>query len=204
MNSLTNIMFAFVSGLLGLGLGFVGMWLYFRWKKPNRTTLQATTLLEKVRRVCKVVTVEGEFTEIVNVQNEKWWAGFVPQNKKALIVIKAKVMVGYDMQKVQLTPLADQRCIRVDRMPEPEVLSIEDEIVYFDLRQSIFNPFKGKEHAELHAKAKETIREKVKESELPAVAEKQAMQLIALISEIAAIEGWTIDTTKLLDEKTKG
>ena len=60
---------------LGLILGAIMMyWIFsfFRKKKSKElTTHQSTVLLEKIRSVCKLISVEGDFAEIYKYENTK-------------------------------------------------------------------------------------------------------------------------------------
>ena len=61
--------------LLGLILGAILMyWLFslFRKKRSKELTKQqSTVLLDKIRSVCKLVSVEGDFAEIYHYENTK-------------------------------------------------------------------------------------------------------------------------------------
>ena len=90
---------------LGLILGAICMyWLYgfFQKKKSKELTVhQSHVLLEKIKSVCKLVSVEGDFAEIYKYENTKErFMSLVSSKKKALIVINAKAQIGYDLKKV--------------------------------------------------------------------------------------------------------
>jgi hypothetical protein len=61
--------------LLGLILGSIAMyWLFsfFRRKQSKETTeVQSTVLLERIKNVCKLISVEGDFAEIYKYENTR-------------------------------------------------------------------------------------------------------------------------------------
>ena len=91
---------------LGLLLGAIGtywVFTFFRGKKTKEiTTHQSTVLLEKMKSVCKLISVEGEFAEIYKYENVKDFMSLVSSKKKALVVIKAKAHIGYDLSKLMM------------------------------------------------------------------------------------------------------
>ena len=62
---------------LALGLLIGALLMYWAYalsnqkKKKELTTQQSSILLEKVRSVCKLVSVEGDFAEIYRYENRK-------------------------------------------------------------------------------------------------------------------------------------
>ena len=60
---------------------------------PRRHVVQdSTVVMEKVQKVLKLVTVEGQFSEI-HQHSEYYGYDISPLRKKALIRVKAKVLV---------------------------------------------------------------------------------------------------------------
>ena len=114
--------------ILGLILGAILMyWVYslFRKKKNKEITeQQSTVILNKIRSVCKLVSVEGDFAEIYHYENTKdSFMSLFRSKKKALIVIKAKAHIGCDLNKLDLKAENDKKTIVLSHFPEPEVLS---------------------------------------------------------------------------------
>jgi hypothetical protein len=70
-------------------------------------TISSTILLERVRPVLKLITVEGEFNEIYDSRSSasmfEILKSFTPFQKRALLRIKARVSVGYDMESMDLS-----------------------------------------------------------------------------------------------------
>lgn len=95
--------------LLFIGLIGGAIFSYFIFAKfsasKKRTTIesQSVILMEKIKSVCKLVTVEGDFAEIYHYESvkEKFFS-LLTGKKKALILIDAKAHVGFDLSKIKL------------------------------------------------------------------------------------------------------
>lgn len=194
---------------LGLILGAIAMyWVFslFRKKKSKElTTHQSTVLLERIKSVCKLISVEGDFAEIYKYENTKeHFMSLVSSKKKALIVIKAKAQIGYDLKKILMHADEGKRKIILANFPEPEVLSIEPELDFYDIKNGLFNSFTPDDLTSLNKEAKKHIMDKIPESGLMETARKEALQTVLLIEKIVETIGWKLDYTALeITEKQK-
>jgi len=188
--------------VLGLLLGAIATyWAYtfFKKKQSKEVTLhQSTVLLEKIRSVSKLVSVEGEFAEIYKYENTKErFLSLVSSKKKALVVINAKAQIGYDLKKVEIQSDVDNKRIILTNFPQPEVLSIEPELEFYDIQNGMFNSFSPKDLTTLNNEAKNHILEKIPESGLMETARKEALQAVLLMESIVATIGWKLDYSAL-------
>jgi hypothetical protein len=194
--------------LLGLVLGAIGMyWMFmiFR-KKSNRehTKHQSTVLLEKIKSVCKLISVEGDFAEIYNYENSTdHFMNLITSKKKALIVINAKAQIGYDLNKIIMHADTEKRKIILTNFPQPEVLAIEPELEFYDIKNGLFNSFKPQDLTALNQEAKKHIREKIPESGLMDTARREAIEAVLLIEKIVETIGWKLDYTALEIDTSK-
>ena len=127
-----------IEAILGLILGMISMfWLFsLLRKRKNRevTEKQSVILLEKIRSVCKLITIEGDFAEIYQYENVKErFMRLISSKKKALILINAKAYIGYDLSKLEMHSNTDKKKIILKNFPEPEVITIDQEIKYYDI-----------------------------------------------------------------------
>ncbi|WP_396635797.1 DUF4230 domain-containing protein [Maribacter sp. R77961] len=187
---------------LGLILGAISMyWLFsfFRKKQSKEiTSHQATVLLEKIRSVCKLISVEGDFAEIYKYENTKErFLSLVSSKKKALIVIKAKAQIGYDLKKILMHADDGKKKIILVNFPEPEVLSITPEMEFYDVKNGLFNTFTPDDLTTLNQEAKKHILDKIPESGLMQTARKEALQTVLLIEKIVETIGWKLDYSAL-------
>ena len=59
---------------IGLAVGAIVAFLIFNYffkRKPENRQEQSVVLMEKIRTVCKFITVEGDFAEIYHYKNVK-------------------------------------------------------------------------------------------------------------------------------------
>ena len=199
----------FIEAILGLLLGVVlTYWVYGVFNQKRKKELvqhQSTVILDKIKSVCKLVSVEGDFAEIYSYENIKdGFMKILSSKKKALVVINAKAQVGYDLKKLLLKADLDKKRIILSEFPEPEVLSIEPDIQFYDIKNGLFNSFSSEDLTDLNAKAKEHIREKIPESGLLDTAKREALEAVLIIEKIVETIGWKLDYSALdLSNKEK-
>ncbi|NAS10451.1 DUF4230 domain-containing protein [Poritiphilus flavus] len=191
-----------LEAFLGLILGAILMyWLYGIFRKKKRKELtkhQSTVLLEKIKSVCKLITVEGDFAEIYQYENTKsHFMSLFTSKKKALIVINAKAQIGYNLSKILMRADNTKRKIILSNFPEPQVLSIEPELEFYDIKNDLFNAFKPDDLTALNKEAKKHILEKIPQSRLMETAKKEALEAILLIEKIVETIGWKLDYSAL-------
>ena len=183
-----------ISILVTLGL----VTLYEHWKTKKVANEQSILLLDKIKRVCKFVTVEGDFAEIYHYEDVKAkFLKLISSRKKALVVIKAKAHVGFDLSKIEMSSNAKTKTVVLSHFPQPEVLSIESDINYYDKKDGMFNRFEAADLTDLHTKAKAHIMDKVPESGLYTIAKQEALEAIHLIENLVETIGWTLDYSAL-------
>lgn len=184
--------------LLGVLVTYWGFTFYKKKEQKDLTQKQSTVLLEKIKSVCKLITVEGEFAEIYHHENIKeHFLGLLSSKRKALIVINAKVHIGYDLARVKLKANTETKQIIVEHLPQPEVLSIEPDLRYYDIKNGLFNKFASDDLTVLNKEAKQHILDKIPESRLMLTAKKEALQAILMIEKIVETIDWTLDYSAL-------
>lgn len=202
---------AFLGIIIGV-LTTTGVVTYLKsLNKKRLVNNQSILLLDKVKKVCKFITVEGDFAEIYHYEDVKEkFLKLITSKKKALVVVNAKAHVGYDLSKIQLTADKEQKKVVLTHFPEPEILTIETDLNYYDKKDGYFNKFDATDLTELHQEAKKHIEDKVPESGLFDVAKKEALEVILLMENMVETIGWKLDystliidtpETKALDEK---
>lgn len=186
--------------LLALVFG-LGIWLthaYYSQQKVEKEE-QTQVLLEKIKTVAKLVTVEGYFSEIYDYK-DYWKLDLSILRKKALLRVKAKVSVGYDLSKMKIEALPEKKLIVISHIPDPEILSIDHDIDYYDIQEGMFNSFSAKDYTELNANAKNFIRARAMESDLFLAAEEQSNQLQDMIRFMVEAAGWKLQFKSRYEE----
>ena len=200
-----DILEVFMGLILGAILMYWGFSFFRKKKSKALTTHQSIVLLEKIKSVCKLISVEGEFAEIYKYENTKErFMSLIISKKKALIVIRAKAQIGYDLKKVLMHADNAKKRIVLTNFPEPEVLSIEPELEFYDIKNGLFNTFTPDDLTSLNQEAKKHIKDKIPESGLMETARKEALEAVLLIEKIVETIGWKLDYSALeLTEKQK-
>lgn len=153
---------------------------------------KSQVLLEKIKTVAKLVTVEGYFSEIYDYQ-DYWKYDISPLRKKALVRIKAKVSVGYDLTQMKIESFPTEKRMAISNLPDPSIISIDHDLDYYDITQGTFNSFTNDDYNTINRNAKEIIRKNAEESDLFLTAEEQSNQLLDIIQFMVEGAGWTLD-----------
>jgi len=188
----------FISLIIG-GLVVLAISTYVKHlKNKKRVSSQSIILLDKIKKVCKFITVEGDFAEIYHYEDVKErFLKLVSSRKKALVVINAKAHVGFDFNKISLEANQNTKTVIIKSFPQPEILSIETNLNYYDKKDGYFNKFEAADLTALNEEAKQHILEKVPESGLYNVAKQEALESLQLIENIVETIGWTLDYQSL-------
>jgi len=197
-----------MEAVLGLVIGIlltIGVVVYIRFHDAKKLRQsQSVLLLDKIKRVCKLITVEGDFAEIYHYEDVKErFLKLISSKKKALVVINAKAHVGYDFSKVEISANTSTKTIKLHHFPQPEVLTIETNLNYYDKKDGMFNKFEASDLTELHNEAKVHILEKIPESGLFDVAKSEALETILIIESIVQTIGWKLDYSALKIDEVK-
>lgn len=191
-----NRIMTFLALMIGLLIGGLVFYFYSLKKQKKDTKDESIVLLENIRTACKVISVEGDFTDIHNHTDEKGlFFDVFKAKKKALIIIKATAYVGFDLTKATINVDSENRIIYISDIPQPEILNIETDADFYDITESTFNEFSANELTNVLKKAKLNIIEQVHQSKLINLAKKQGLEVIELIKLIAKSSDYTINIT---------
>jgi len=191
-----------VVGILFFGIIFL---LFKNRFSKNRTEEQSVVLLEKIRNVSKMITVEGDFSEIMHFEDVKdVFLSLVTSKKKAIVLANAKVLVGFDMKKIKLQSDPENKKLVLEFFPEPEVLSIETDIQYYDVKHGLFNKFAAADLSELNKKVRLNIEKKIPDSELLFSSKAKALETVKIIEQMVSTFGWNLDYEGIELKNIKG
>ncbi|MEZ4757373.1 MAG: DUF4230 domain-containing protein [Flavobacteriales bacterium] len=195
--------------LLLLGVGLLVFFITREVYRPEASTEQvdSTILLERVRPVLKLVTVEGDFLELYSHQEAKKVLGqelnFGPFQKQVILRIKARISVGYDLEGADFEVDEASHTIRLTGMDVPEVLSVEHDIDYYDMEAGVFNSFTAQDLTRIERNAKNTVRDKVKDSGLFDAAAKGKYEMIAIVKTMVESSGWSFEDASMQERTLK-
>ena len=196
-----------MEALLGLFLGAIITYWVLKYikiqKRKDMTNAQSVIIMERIRKVWKLITVEGEFAEIYHYENTKErFMSMVSSKKKAILLINAKAYVGYDLSKIKMEAVNEKKVIKLTDFPEPQILSLETDLKYYDKKEGLFNKFDSTDLTEVNAQAKDHVLLKIPESGLFDTAKSEALEAVLLIENIVETIGWTLDYQDLLLAKS--
>ena len=196
-----------MEALLGLFLGSIITYWVLKYikiqKRKDMTKSQSVIIMERIKKVWKLITVEGEFAEIYHYENTKErFMSMVSSKKKAILLINAKAYVGYDLSKIKMEAINEKKVIKLTKFPEPQILSLETDLKYYDKKEGLFNKFDSTDLTEVNAQAKEHVLLKIPESGLFDTAQSEALEAVLLIQNIVETIGWTLDYQDLLLAKS--
>ncbi|TXF75164.1 DUF4230 domain-containing protein [Chryseobacterium sp.] len=180
-----NSMMIVLMLLLGLILGGIIAFLASRKmaSSPPVITESSHTIAESMRKVFKVVSAEGHFNEIYNYEETTKLLNFIPSKKKALVIVQAKVLVGYDFEKFKWEVDEQNRRVKLLNFPPPEILSTETDYKYYNIEEQFFNLFSKDDLAKIQQNGKRQVIEAAKKSHLPEVAAEQMRMLLTELLE---------------------
>ncbi|RPD49177.1 DUF4230 domain-containing protein [Paracnuella aquatica] len=179
--------------LLGLLLGAFIMFLFWKLRSKGQTVQvreTSHTVVEGIRKVFKIVLVEGYFNELYNYEETKKLFGFIPSTKRALVIIQAKVLVGFDFEKCVWEADEKDRKIKLISFPEPEILSIEPDYKYYNFDEGMFNLLNRDDLTRIQANGKKQVELAALKSDLPRMA---AEQMRTLLTEVVQSKQWQIE-----------
>lgn len=160
--------------------------------------VSSTVLLERIRPVLKLITVEGEFSELYNYRNAEapfdWLKKFQPFQKWAILRVTGKASVGYDLEGLRLDFNDEDRTVNLVSMGRPQLLSLEHDVDYFDLEAGTFTSFTAADHSRINAQAKDLIRKAVEQSGLFEAAEIRREEMLPVLRSMVENAGWTLNT----------
>jgi hypothetical protein len=187
--------------IVAIAIGGIAAWQIFNWmygKKLRDNSQQirqeSTLLLERIEKVFKVVMAEGYFTEIYDHNSKKEFLGFFKVNKKALVIAKAKVSVGFDFAKMKVKRDETTRKLIIEEFPQAEVLSVDTDYKFYDIEQGWLNKFNHEDYTNILTEAKKVMQDKAIESDLPKVANRQ---IGLMMNQLAASMNWEVEFKQL-------
>ncbi len=159
----------------------------------SKVEVSSETILQEVRNVVKLVTVEGYFSEVFDYK-EHFGFDISPFRKKALIRTKAKVLVGFDMKDIKIDILEETKEIVISNISSPSILSIDHDLDYYDITEGTFNSFTTVDYNKMNRQSKMLIEETALKSDLFKRAKNQFNQHVELLKSLLSNYGWKLKT----------
>ncbi len=182
--------------VFGIVLGLVAMLIFFFWNKHSdeKTTLTANkALLQKeLLNVSKLIVNEGNFVDVYKYSNSKELFGEIwTSEKKALVVVNAKVMISYDLKQIEYDLDEQSKTLFITKIPDPEI-DINPDIEYYDVTSDYLNPFSAEDYNTIKKNIMSSLKEKVKASSLEVNAKDRLISELSKFYVLTQSMGWTL------------
>jgi hypothetical protein len=174
----------------------VGMYYYLKAKIFTPIVTESTTvMLERMRTVTKLTTVEGQFSEIYQ-GGEEYPIDFLGLfSKKILVRVTATVACGYDFEKMNIKIDSTNHVVTISDFPKPQVLSVDHDLDYYDVKEGTFNSFTPEEYNKINKGAKDKIEFNPAIPKLLLQSEKQKDDYLRMMDIALKSVGWKLVLT---------
>ena len=172
----------------------IGAWysgFKYRFAK-NNIEISNETILQQVKNVVKLGTVEGYFSDIYSYK-DYYGINISPFQKKALIRIKAKILAGFKLDSIDIYINDLSKTIKISNIPPPEILSIDYDLDYYDITQGTFNFFTNEDYNTMNSQSKLFIKNTAQKSDLLLKARTRLNQHFELLGALFGSYGWKLE-----------
>ncbi len=164
----------------------------FLWPNQHETTVSSQVVIEQIKDVAKLVTVEGSFSEIYSYEDSyKMFYNFLEFEKKAITTVNAKAWISYDLNQIEFEVEEANKVIRLTHIPDPEIL-IEPDFRYYDIEESVLNTFTKEDYNKIYEQSIQTLRKKIQESDLEERAQQNVVERIRSMQLLSGANGWDV------------
>jgi hypothetical protein len=161
-------------------------------KKGSTTEEESVILLKSIENISKLMLVEANFNEVYTYKDKSnVFFGFIPTEKKAIVVLNAKVQVGYDLKKIKFEINKERKELIIQSVPAEEIV-ISPDVKFFDIQTSTFTNFVAADINKVNTQAKKKIEEQIETS---GIKNNAKLQLVSSLNGIVGITntlGWRV------------
>lgn len=170
--------------------------------KNAEVDIEATTIMKSVESISKLMVLEGQFTETYTYQERsKVFFDLIPLEKKAIVILNAKVIIGYDLKKMVIFVDKENKRVVIEKLPQEEVNIIPD-IKFYDIQSSTFTSFNKDDINKVQDDAKAKIEQQIEQSTLKLQARQRLLENLNSLVQISNAIGWKVEdkTNTILQE----
>jgi len=181
---------------IGIIIAFAGILIYrscSRKAQEKKTITEQTMLIQQeLKNVAKLVVTEGHFAEVYNYKDsQKLLGDLVTAEKKALIVVNAKVIIAYDLNVLDFEIDEVTKTVTIISIPEPE-LTINPDFEYYDISADYFNRFTAEDHNTIKEDINASLLQKIEASGLKENAKNRLLTELSKFYVLTRAMGWTL------------
>jgi hypothetical protein len=185
---MSSIKYVLLGLIIGAGIAFF----WFNRQIKTEKIEDGEILVERIKAVKKLIVTEGYFSELYSYKEaDKYFYDLISFEKKALLVVKGKAEVSYDLSKMDYAVDEKNKIITLVNVPAPEI-TVQPEIKYYNLEEHTFNTFAIDDYNKLNAQAVSRLKKKVEKSELVEMARNELERTLNDIQIVGKELGWKI------------
>lgn len=183
----------FLLGVIStVALGLIIFFFVKTTEEKEELEYNTALIQQQLQQVGKLVVTEGNFSQVTSYRNtKKNYLNLFSSNKKALVVVNAKVTVSYDLRQIQTTIDEVSKTVHLTYIPEAEV-NIYPDIEYYDVTQDYFNQFSAEDYNKIKGTVTKMIEEKIEASDIKENAKNQLIGELQKIYILTNSMGWTL------------
>ncbi len=167
---------------------------YFSDKHKNDIVLKESSQLiqEQISNVGKLIVSEGHFSEVFTYKNSKDIFGdLISAEKKALVVVNAKVTIAYDLSKITYDIDETTKTITITNIPKEDI-NISPDLEYYDIKADYLNPFEAKDYNDIKDTVKASLDKKIEASAFKTNAKNRLISELSKFYILTNSLGWTL------------
>lgn len=169
------------------------IFLYFKSTQNDKKIEEdAQIILKSVTAVSKLVVLESQWSEIYTYkETEKVFFNLVPTEKKAIVLLKAKAQISYDLKKLKIKIDKENKQLIIQSLPKEEIM-IEPDLEYYDIENSVLNKFKPSDFNKIQKNAKAFVLNEIEKSGLKNQAKQVFIEKLQSLISLTEGLGWTV------------
>lgn len=183
----------FLFGLLSAAL--IGIAVYFfvnKNEEKEELRFNSALIQQQIQQVGKLVVTEGNFSQVTSYKNtRKNYLDVFSAQKKALVIVNAKVTVSYDLRQITTSIDETTKTLTITSIPKEEV-NIYPDIEYYDVTQDYFNKFEAEDYNKIKAAVHKMMEERINSSDLRKNAKSRLISELQKIYILTSTMGWTL------------
>lgn len=173
----------------------VGIGGYAKISMDRKTNLLSNKIEENILKLVELSTVKYNYTNIVEYEDKMQLSGItIPfTNKRFILKYSGYIKAGIDLSTIEVN-LKDKNTVEV-KMNKAEIFENvipEEDVYFYDERDSVFNKLSFKELYVVLIQEKEKMKEEVIEKGILNDAEKNGTEAIKSLLEAMGFENITI------------
>ena len=184
-------------------IGFLITYFVMNQFKDDSSTNESHIIAYEIKKLNKLIVAEQMFSDVYSHENSRYIPGlqsFFSFDKKAILLVNAKVQAVYDLNKLVVEIDSLNKTIKIEQVPPIEI-EIYPDVKFYDLEQSTFNSFEKDELNAIKERAVDHIKKTIDQTKLTQEAHNQLIENLESIYQIAKLYDWKIvDETEFAQE----